>query len=311
MPAAGTRRFPRGPVAALAISAVCLGVGPAPALAQGAVPTTPLSFDRPESWALKYFASATLLAGLEPPRKRPPWSVSFGAEVEWIPPVSDGNRYVGLEGTKQEDLNKAPVYLRPRFVIGLPDDFSLIVAFDPPIRAFGIKPKLLSVAVERPVYESEPWSVGLRVYGQVGTVTGAYTCPASVLAYPPGSPGNIYGCDAESTDVATLRYLGTEVSVAHEGLGRWKLSPHLSIGVNYMNLEMDTAAPTFGFIDAMRYTTHGFTVSGDIGVSHRFGDRLDLSVDSLYTPLWITRPTTGRYMVPFYNVRALFTYRIK
>jgi predicted nucleotide-binding protein (sugar kinase/HSP70/actin superfamily) len=70
-------------------------------------------------------------------------------------------------------------------------------------------------------------------------------------------------------------------------------------------------APTFGLIDSMRYTTHGFTVSGDIGVSYRVSNRLDLSVDSLYTPLWISRPTTGRYMVPFYNVRALFSYRIK
>ena len=298
--------------ARVALMACIAGVvaWPASAGAQG-VPTTALSFDRPESWALKYFASSTLLAGLEPPRKRSPWSVSFGAEVEWIPAVSDGNRYVGLEGTKQEDLNKTPVYLRPRFVFGLPDDFSLIVAFDPPIRAFGIKPKLLALAVERPVYQSEPWSVGLRVYGQTGTVTGAYTCPPSVLAYPPGSPGNIYGCDAESTDVATLRYLGSEISVAHEGLGHWKLSPHLSVGLNYLNLAMDTAAPTFGIIDAMHYTTHGFTVSGDIGVSYRVNNRLDLSLDSLYTPLWITRPTTGRYMVPFYNVRALFTYRIR
>jgi hypothetical protein len=311
MPVPNTRVIPRGPVAALAILVVCLVAWPVPVGAQGAIPTTALSFDRPESWALKYFASATLLAGLEPPRKRKPWSVSFGAEVEWIPPVSDGNRYVGLEGTKQEDLNKAPVYLRPRFIIGLPGDFSLIVAFVPPIRAFGIKPKLLALAVERPVYESEPWSVGLRVYGQIGTVTGAYTCPPSVLAYPPGSPGNIYGCNAESTDVATLRYLGSEISVAHKGLGYWKLSPHLSIGVNYLNLAMDTSAPTYGSIDAMHYTTHGFTVSGDMGVSYRLSDRLDMSIDSLYTPLWITRVTTGRYMVPFYNVHALFTYRIR
>jgi hypothetical protein len=311
MSAPYTRRIPRGPVAALAILVVCLVAWPTPAGAQSAIPVTALSFDRPEAWALKYFASSTLLAGLEPPRKRLPWSVSFGAELEWIPPVSAGNRYVGLEGTKQEDLNKTPIYFRPRFIIGLPHDFSLIVAFDPPIRAFGIKPKLLALAVERPIYESEPWSVGLRVYGQGGSVTGAYTCPASVLAYPPGSPGNIYGCDAESTDVATLRYLGSEISVAHQGFGHWKLSPHLSIGVNYMNLAMATAAPTFGTIDAMQYTTHGFTVSGDIGVSYRFSDRLGLSLDSLYTPLWITRPTTGRYMVPFYNLRALFTYKIR
>src|SRR5512134_658776 len=66
-----------------------------------------LSFNRPEAWALKYFASATLMSGLETPRTRDPWSVSFGAEIGWLPSVSDSQRFVGFNGTKQEDLNKA------------------------------------------------------------------------------------------------------------------------------------------------------------------------------------------------------------
>jgi hypothetical protein len=99
--------------------------------------------------------------------------------------------------------------------------------------------------------------------------------------------------------------------VAHEGLFHWKLSPHLSIGLNYLNMALQTDALTFGVVDRSHYTAHGFTVSGDVGVSYRLSKRLDVSVDTLYTPLWISRPTTGRYMVPFYNVRALFTYRIK
>ena len=189
--------------------------------------------------------------------------------------------------------------------------FSLIVAFDPPIRAFGIKPKLLALAVERPIYESDPWTIGLRAYGQMGSVDGAYTCPSSVVAFTPGSLENPYGCTAESSDTATLRYLGGEVSVAHEGLGRWKLSPHIAVGVNYFNTKFQVQAPTFGFIDHTLYTSHGFTVSGDIGVSYRLSGRLELSVDSLYTPLWVNRPSTGRYLVPFYNVRALFSYRIR
>ena len=312
MPAPHTRRISLGRLAAAAACVLCVLARPAPALAQDVHPSLiPLAFDQPEAWALNYFTSSTLLSGLETPRTRSPWSVSFGAELEWIPAISPGNRYVGLDGTKQEDLNKTPVYLRPRFTIGLPGKISLIVAFDPPIRAFGIKPKLLALAVERPIYESDPWTVGLRAYGQMGSVDGAYTCPSSVVAFTPGSLENPYGCTAESSDTATLRYLGGEVSVAHEGLGRWKLSPHIAVGVNYFNTKFQVQAPTFGFIDHTLYTSHGFTVSGDIGVSYRLSGRLELSVDSLYTPLWVNRPSTGRYLVPFYNVRALFSYRIR
>src|SRR5690242_16014509 len=48
-----------------------------------------LNFDRPESWALKYFASASLLSGLTPadasPESRHPGSITVGVEFGWLP----------------------------------------------------------------------------------------------------------------------------------------------------------------------------------------------------------------------------------
>lgn len=298
---------------AVVVLAGCMSVllgAPRNAAAQVLNSDQALQFDRPEAWALKYFTSATLLGGLETPRTRAPWSISFGAELGWIPSVSEANRFIGFNGTKPEDLNKAPLFFRPRITIGLPGRFSAIVAVDPPIRAFGLTPRLLALAIERPVYETAPWTVGARGYGQFGTVKGAYTCPSSVLAFAPGSPDNLYGCQAESHDTATLDYIGGEVSVAHTGLAGGKLSPHAAIGVNYLAVQFQVDALTFGFEDHTHLTAHGVTVSGDAGVSYPLTPRITASFDAFYTPLTVRR-STGQQINAFVNVRALFTYRLR
>ena len=145
--------------------------------------------------------------------------------------LSPDQRRVGFNGTKEEDLNKAPVFVRLRVTVGLPHRFSVIVAAVPPIRAFGMKPKLLAFGVGRPVYESDRWTVGLQGYGQVGSADAAFTCPPKVLSFAPGSAENSYGCQAESSDTATLRYAGGEVSLAHRPGGRTRVfSPHVAAG---------------------------------------------------------------------------------
>jgi hypothetical protein len=160
----------------------------------------------------------------------------------WVPAVSDAQRFVGFNGTKQEDLNKAPVVVRPRVTIGLPRNWSLIVAVVPPVGVFGVSPRLLAAAVERPLVEKPRITIGLRGYGQIGSVEGAYTCPPGVLSVDPGSPGNLYGCEAESSDRATLRYAGAEGSFAYRS-DAWKgLSPHAAVAVTYMDLEFQVNA---------------------------------------------------------------------
>lgn len=281
-------------------------------------PTEQLSFDRPESWALKYFDSAMLLSGLETPRARTPGSVSVGFEIGWLPALSASQRTVGFDGTKTEDLNKAPFLPRPRVVIGLPDRFSLIVAGDPPVRSFGIKPKLLAIGLERPVYETSRLVLGVRGYGQVGSVEAAFTCPASVLGFAPGSAANSYGCRAESSDTASLRYVGGEMSAAYRGDRLHKLSPRVAIGVNYLNtifqvnaLRRDPGA-AFDYLDRTRETAHGVTASVSGGVSYPLTNRLQAAADVFYTPLSVRRfagaPDRNDGL---FNVRALVTYRLR
>ena len=305
-------RCRRRRLALLAAGAVLVVAFPSPAGAQVTVnPTEHVAFNRPESWALAYFASATLITGLETPHARPSGSFALGVEVNWLPAVSDAQRFVGFNGTKQEDLNKAPVVLRPRVTIGLPGSWSLIVAVVPPARVFGVSPRLLAVALERPLVTTSQITIGVRGYGQIGSVAGAYTCPSSVLSFDPGSPGNLYGCEAESSDRATLRYAGAEGSFAYRSDALKGLSPHAAVAVTYMDLGFQVNAQTFGYIDQTHLLTHGTTWSTSAGVSSRLSSKVDLAVDVFYTPLSVQRPDQPAGNEGLFNVRALVVYRLR
>ena len=94
-----------------------------------------ISFNRPESWALKRFASTSLLSGLLPPESpegHRVGAITIGVEVDWIPRLNTGQQLVGYNGMVPNDLNKAPIFARPVVRIGLPAKFSAIVAAPPP-----------------------------------------------------------------------------------------------------------------------------------------------------------------------------------
>jgi hypothetical protein len=308
------RRQPRawGFAAAVAFGAAVLLGMPSPATPQMVMNGVDrLTFDRPESWALKYFTTASLLSGLETPRTQKPGSVSVGLELGSLPPLTDAEQLVGYDGTEPQDLNKAPFFFRPRVAIAMPARLTLIVAAVPPVRLFGLKPTLLAAAIERPLYETQSWAVGLRAYGQVGRVEGSYTCPAAALVFAPGSAGNAEGCQAASSDVATLRYVGGETSVAYRPEISHGFSPHAAFGVTYMDDAFQVNALTFGMIDHTRYQTHGVTASVSGGISYWLTSRLGVGVDVFYSPLSVTR----HFGVPkqndgLFNVRALATYRL-
>lgn len=295
-------------IATLACTA--LTVWAARATAQTVVnPTEQIAFSRPEAWALKYFTSVTLFTGLDTPGTRPPGSVSIGLELGWVPSLDEAQRRVGFEGTKPEDLNKTPLFLRPRVTIGLPGGYSLIVAAAPPVRVFGVEPRLLALAVERSVADLGSWRLGLRGGGQFGTVRGAYTCPESVLPFAPGSANNLYGCQAVSSDTASLRFLAAEASMAYKP-GAIRFSPHAAVAVNYLDVGFQVNALTFGFIDHTHLLSHGTTVSASGGVTVALGNSLAASADIFYSPLWVQRPGVPSGNERLLNLRALLTYRL-
>ena len=315
VPADARRRLSRGWFAA--VSSVCALLAPmwsTPAAAQMQMvmpPAEELTFTRPESWVLAHFDAATLLSGL-PTRSARPWSIAAGLELGWLPPLDATQRRVGFNGMEEEDLNKSPVMPRIRVTIGLPARFSALVGFTPPVTVFGVKASLLALGLERPLVERARWTLGLRGYGQFGTVRGDYTCPASVLAFEPGSPGNTGGCNAPSSDVASLRYLGGEASVEYRPRGTSRLSPHAAIGLSYMDVGFQVDALTFGFADHTSYLSHGTVFSASGGVNYRVSSRFTVGVDAFYAPLSVRRGA-GRPVENdgLFNVRALVAYRIR
>ena len=275
-------------------------------------PVERVDFNRPEAWALKYFTSTTLLSGFEVAQGGDVGSVAFGVDAVGLPSLSAAERRVGFDGTKEEDLNKAPLFVRPRVSIGLPDRFTLTVALTPPMTIFGLKPRLLAAGLERPIYSGHRWTMGWRTYGQIGTVTGAFTCPRSVLAFPEGSVENSYGCEAESADEVSLRYAGAELMVTRSFEGLGKVVPHFAVGGNYVNSVFQVNAHTFGYLDHTRIETSGATASMSGGVGYQLTRRAVASADVFYTPLSV-QPTFGAAITTrnLVTARASLTYRFR
>jgi hypothetical protein len=271
-----------------------------------------IGFDRPEAWGLKYFASSSLLSGLQPPdpaEGRHFGSVNVAFEVGWLPSLDAGQRQIGFNGKAPEDLNKAPIFARPVVRIGLPGQFAVVLAAPPPISIFGVKSRLFAFGLERHLIHRGDWTLSWRGYGQVGSVKGAFTCPHSVLAFEPGSVQNPTECVGESADVATLRYAGSEFQFAYRIPSMPKVIPHVAAGGNFIDGAFQVHAPVQDGLDRTRMWTRGGTFSGTAGVSYLLTRNAAITVDAFYSPLWVQRsPGAPRTNDGLFNVRALLSY---
>jgi hypothetical protein len=272
--------------------------------------TEHLASDRPEAWAMNYFTSVTLLAGLGVPRSRAVGSIELGLELDSIPQLSTAERRVGFNGTKEEDLNQAPIFGRPRVTLGLPGRFASLLSYLPPVEIFGLKPNLFAFALERPLYESDPWTLGMRMYGQIGDVEGAFTCPKEVARLPPGSPKNPNGCERESADKVTQHYAGLEFSGAYRIQHLGGVSPYFAVAGNFLDMRLHVDNITFGVRDQRQLAAETWTFSLSAGVAYPLTKRCTLSIGLFYSPLWVTRPpATSSENDGLLNARALLTYQ--
>lgn len=277
-----------------------------PARAQVIDDVENLDWDRPEAWAMKYFNSVSRLTGLGPPTERGLWSLELGLELDWIPSLSEDQRRIGFGGTKVEDINRLPAFARPRLTIGLPAELSLDVAWVPPIELEGLTTNLFSVGLERPFYSAGSLVLGGRLSGQIGTVKGDFTCTAEEASYPPGSPDNIWGCEAASEDELDLNHVG----LAFTGGYRVKKTTfHWGLAATYMDMEFQVDAVTYGLIDRTLLLADGWTWSVNGGASWQLTRRINLAGELFYSPLSVTRPpSTSTENDGLFNVRSMIRY---
>ena len=297
-----TRKTRFQDLVALAAALILLGAS-ATSRAQVIDDVEELSWDRPEAWAMKFFNSVSVLTGLGAPEARRKWSFEIGLELDTIPHLSEDQRRIGFGGSKVEDLNRLPAFFRPRLTIGLPAKLSLDVAWVPPVELQGVTSNLFAVGLERPFYSAGPLVLGGRIYGQIGTVKGDFTCTEDEASYPPGPPNNIFGCEAPSEDELTLNYVG----LAFTGGYRVKKTTfHWGLAANYMDMEFQVNALTDGIEDRSLLLANGWTWSVNGGASWKLSRLLSIAAELFYSPLSVNRPpSTERENDPLINLRTM------
>lgn len=271
--------------------------------------TQQLSFDRPEAWALKRTSSLTLLTTLGPPPELAAGELELAVDLVWNPSLDERQRRVGFTGNKDEDLNRLALIPRPRLRVGLGRGVSLDVAYSPPVEVEGLRPNLLAVGLERPLWRGERWALGARVFGQMGTVSGDITCPSDVAALEPGAPGNEYGCEAPSDDEMTLDHAGLGLTGGYRWPGRNAGAIHLGLLATYSDLAFQVDALTSGVHDRNRLVTDGWTWAALAGGSWPLSGRVRLGVEALYTPLEVVRPpATTAENDDLLHLRSMLSY---
>jgi hypothetical protein len=249
--------------------------------------TEVLAFDRPESWAMKYFTSLSLPTGMGLPERLGAGKIAVGFEGSLVPQLADDERRVGFNGTKREDVNKTRFLGRLRAKIGLGGTYSLELAYVPPISVKGARPNVLSAAAGRPVGLSLNWQIGLRVYGQFGTMKGDITCSAAEAMAGPDLLLNPYRCQAASNDELKQRLVGFEITTGY-GTGRWR--PYVGVAISYLDLQFQVDARYSGIVDHTLQTTRGEAINLTMGVGFAPSGRWRIATELFYAPLSVTRP---------------------
>jgi hypothetical protein len=267
-----------------------------------------LDWNRPETWAMKFFNSVSLLTGMGAPEERRTWSFEIGLELDSIPQLSEDQRRIGFNGAKVEDLNRLPVFFRPRLTIGMPAKLSLDIAWVPPVKLQSVTTNLLAVGLERPFYTAGGLVLGGRIYGQIGTIKGDFTCTEEEASYPPGSPDNIWGCEAPSDDELTLNYVGLAFT---GGYRVGKTMFHWGLAANYMDMEFQVNALTDGLLDHTLLLADGWTWSVNGGASWDLSKRFSIAAEVFFSPLEVIRPPSTRSENdPLLNLRTMLRIRL-
>lgn len=263
--------------------------------------------DRPEAWAMNRATAASLMTAFgETPILAPGrWHAML--ELGHIPRLSAAQQRVGFYGSKDEDLNKSPVFGRVRLVLGLPAGWAAELGYTPPLGIEGVRSRdLVAFAIGRRIVDRERYTLSVRAFGQHGTVSGDITCPAE-LAGVDDIERNPYGCQAPSKDRVALNHYGIDLTSS------WRVDPwrwHAGLGLVRTEPEVQVDALTFDFHDRSRLVTRDVLSMLALGVNRDLDPHWSVGVEVLHVPLSVERrPGAGRERDSFTSARLQVRYR--
>ncbi|HVS03327.1 MAG TPA: hypothetical protein VMT16_11205, partial [Thermoanaerobaculia bacterium] len=204
------------------------------------------------------------------------------------------------------------VLARPRLTVGLPARFAATLGYIPPLEIDGVTPHLVTLALERLLYDGRRWRLGMRLHGQAGRVDGDITCDRDTVAAGEDRDRNPLGCLARSSDRLEVRTAGADATVALPLAGAPRLEPFLGVGINYFDLELAVDARYGNVIDRTRLVTSGSAWNATLGIAWLATERWVLSGEVFYTPLEVQRRFAApRRTEELVNARAMLRYRLR
>jgi len=268
-----------------------------------------LAKDRPEFWAMKLVGSELLMTAMEAPHGTEPGRIELGLEAGWLPSLNEQQRLIGFTGTKEENVNRTPVFGRPRISLGLPHNVTVTAGYVPPVRIDGIRPNILTFAASRPVIVSQVWRLAVRAHGLIGNLQGDITCDRETVSAGLDPVRNPYLCEAPSNDTMSIRAGGLEVSSGF-AVAR-SLEPYLTVALNYFDTKFQTDARYSGIVDHSRLLGAGSALAVGGGLSYPISRRVRIAGEAFYTPLDVQRLGQPRITDGLFNLRAMVAYELR
>ena len=267
-----------------------------------------LAATRPEAWAMGYVAASTFMTGFGEVPALAPWQWQVAGELGHIPRLSESQQRVGFSGTKQEDLNKSPVFGRLRVQMGLPAGFVAEAGYTPPITIRDASSRhILALAVGRRVWTQGRFTLSLRGFAQRGSAKGDITCPARLAGADAAE--NPFGCEEPSNDRIDLDYYGADATASWRFEG-WRA--HLGVGVVRTDLAVQVDALTSGQRDRSLLTSRATRRFLAAGASHDLSRCWSVAAEVLHVPLKVQRQVdAGTERDPFTGVRLQLTFRFE
>lgn len=274
--------------------------------------TEELDATRTEAWAMRWFAAVATPTMFGVASETEPWSFDLGFEGGSIPSLSEEDRRVGFNGTKVEDLNRAPLFGRPVVRLGLPADFTLSAGWVPPIDFDGVEPNLLSIALARPLWTGERGRLGAQLFYLDGKIEGDISCPQTEVDAGDDPVGNPFGCEEASNDTMSITSWGLELGYA------WQATPTVDLFVTglwqQLDSEFQVRALYDGFLDRNRLVYSGDDYAWMAGAGWQATEKLRIAGELFYSPLDVVRDPTGQGPSendPLFNFRLMGTYRLR